>query len=1236
MKFQHLISWTFRLVIAVLISTFTSGNTFAQSGTTSVRGIVLDQQGRAIAGATVKLGSADKGLVRTAATNDGGSFTFPTLPPGTYRLEISQNGFKTFVHNDVRALVDTPANISATLDVGDISEIVNVTANSAEALLNTQDAKLGNTFVAGQVTQLPTDAREVINLLTLQPGVTRFGYVAGGRSDQANITLDGVDINEAQTNDIFTPVLRLNAEAIEEFRVTTTGANADQGRSSGAQVSLVTKGGSNEFRGALFLSGRRTQWSANNFFNNSSGVPTPKLDRNVFGGAIGGPILKNRAYFFYSYEGERTTQGATVVRQVPLANLGQGIVRYRGQNTQLSSLTCAQIATVFPNIQGCNPFALAVLAAAATRYPANTFVVGDSTAAMQLNTAGYRFNAESRVKDNSHVFRLDLNPTGRQQVYFRANYISDQGQDAQRFPDTPVPTSWKHPFGFAVGHSWVIANDLVNNFRFGLTRDAFTNQGDSDEPQIGFSGVFIPRSYSRTIARITPVYTIADDISLVRGAHTFQFGANIRLISNRQHNFANAYDFASTEPGAYPNGSVIGPINIHLASVDQTGITSGPIIMRAISAVIGRYSVYEANFLYLRDGRLQPPGTPSDRDFRTQEYDFYFQDIWKISPNFTVTAGLRYGLSRPVYEANGYEVKPTLGLAEFFERRAAGAAAGVPYNDPLVIDLSGPVNDRSPLYRWDKNNLQPRIAVAWSPNFGKGRIGWLFGRRNQSVIRGGFALTNDYFGPQLAAGFDLNGTSGYSTSLRIAPNTFNLIDNLGPRFTGFNQNIRVLPNLTLPPNQLTFPRQAPNLTNAAPIEGGLDQNLVAPIHYSWNLTYERTLPKGLVVTVSYQGRKARNLLLPRDAAAIANFVDSQSGLDWNTAATQLEVLRQQRTPVAQIVQIPYFANLFPANLSALMGCPTGYNQTQAVYARVSGSCGTTDWTTVQLGLSLLSSRFPGQHIYYQPQYGTYRAWSSIGRSDYQGLNLTVRQRLGNRLTMDFNYTYSNSKDDGSSLQSDALSSPGISINPFRQDDMYSNSDFDMRHLINVNGIFKLPIGRGESFLGRINKIADLLVGGWQLTGIFRYNSGVPLSAPRESLRWTTNWSISSYAVRRADVQTCPVRGGSLFGCDPLAAYNSFRNSYPGETGERNVFRLPGYWSLDLGLGKTFNLPREGHNLQFRWEVFNVTNTQHMGNIASYIVNADPQIQTQTPANWANFTSIQGSPRSMQFVLRYSF
>ncbi len=1230
-------------MVVIALSVFFNGSLNAQSGTTSVSGTVFDQQGKVIADATATIFDAGKGLTRTTTTSDNGRFTFPAIQPGIYRLEVEMSGFKKFVNNQVRAFVDSPIEISAVLEVGNpLHETVYVRANTADALLNNQDATIGNSFNSNEVTQLPTEARDVINLLTLQPGVTRFGYVAGGRSDQANITLDGVDINDSILNGIFSPVLRLNTEAIEEFRVTTTGANASQGRSSGAQISLVTKGGTNTLRGTLFLTGRRTGWTANDFFNNRDGVERPKLDRNVFGGAIGGPIWKDRAFFFYSYEGERTTDGETVVRNVPLPSLGQGTVFYRNTTGQAASLTCSEIITVFPNTQGCNPAALSVFSAASSRYPANSFDIGDSTVGSRFNTAGFRFNADNRIRKNSHVARLDFNLNANQQLFVRGNYIYDFETLAPQFPGTPVPSMWNHPYGFAAGHSWTIKSNVFNNFRYGLTRNGLSHLADSDDNPISFASVYSPRLIRRSFSAVDPVYNITDDISWLWRSHTFQFGTNIRLIRSRVRNFVGAVDMATVNSAFYlgDGNSVTNRLNTLGYQIAANHLRS---VQNAVTAVVGRYSFYQARFTFLRDGVLQSAGTPREREFKSEAYDSYIQDVWRLFPRLTITAGLRYDLSRPVYEASGYEVKPNIGLGEFFERRSAGAANGTPYNQPLVFDIAGPANGRSPLYKWDKNNFQPRIAVAWSPNFGRRRLGRLFGRNNESVIRGGFTVTNDYLTPVIVGRYDTNNFLGFSSSSEIPLYFYNLTNNVGPRFTGFNQNIRNLPNLTIPAGNLTFPIQPENQTFPTGIEIGFDENRVSPINYSWNLTYERTLPRGFIVSASYTGRKARNLLQARDAAAIANFVDTRSGMDWTTAATQLEILRQRGTAVSQIQQIAYFANLFPADLSERVGCPGGYNQTQAVYSLVfrgMGSCGTNyDWTNAQLELSLLSSRFPDEHIFYQPQFGSYVAWSSIGKSDYHGLTVTVRQRLGTRLTADFNYTLSKSSDDGSGLQGSSIFSPaGFTINPFRQEDMYAASDFDTRHIVNANAIFKLPIGRGEPIFNNLNKFANLFIGGWQLTGIFRHNSGIPISAPIERNRWTTNWSIESYATRTRDVQTCPTRGGSLFGCNSLEAYRGFRNAYPGETGERNIFRLPGFWVLDVGFGKTLDMPWENHKFQVRWEIFNVTNTQKMGsiNLADYEIDLDPENAAQTPTNWGKFNAIQGNPRSMQFVLRYSF
>ncbi|MGH9903152.1 MAG: hypothetical protein ACRD68_15200, partial [Pyrinomonadaceae bacterium] len=422
--------------------------------------------------------------------------------------------------------------------------------------LNTQDATLGNNFETRQITQLPLEARNVAALLTLQPAVTRSGYVAGARADQSNVTLDGVDINEPESNQIgstestsLTPdedtVLRLNAEAVEEFRVVTSNPNAQSGRSSGAQISLITKGGGNDFHGAAFWFHRPTILTANDFFNNRIGLERPSLIRNTFGGAVGGPVVRDRAFFFYSYEGRTDRSQTTIVRRVPLASLGRGELRYENPAGGVTTVTAAQLNSIFPDI-GVNPVAVAALADAARRYPANDFTLGDSRSNQLLNTAGFRFNAPLPVDLNSHAGRFDMSLTDRQTLFARANVQYDLIARAPAFPDTAQPNTWSHPWGIALGHTWTISGRFVNNFRYGMTREAFSRQGDASKNEIYFGNVFFPVLDSRTETRTTPIHNFTDDFSWVAGNHTAQFGTNIRVIRNRRTSFSNAFDVALT------------------------------------------------------------------------------------------------------------------------------------------------------------------------------------------------------------------------------------------------------------------------------------------------------------------------------------------------------------------------------------------------------------------------------------------------------------------------------------------------------------------------------------------------------------------------------------------------------------------------------------------------------------------------------------------------------------------
>src|SRR6185503_15072850 len=268
MKRQSLLRSRTGLVLQMIFILVCCATARAQSGTSTVNGTVSDQQGNLVGGAAVTLINSENRSKRTQNTSEAGTFTFNLIPPGAYTIEVEAKGFKKAVITEVIALVAKPTEANVSLEIGNVAETVTVSSGAGEILLNTQDAALGNNFNSQQITQLPLESRNVVELLSLQAGVTQEGYVTGSRADQANVTLDGVDVNEQQTGldvvqDIafdevqaFSSVLRVTAESVQEFRVVTSNPNAAQGRSSGGQVSLVTKSGTNEFRGSLYWSHR--------------------------------------------------------------------------------------------------------------------------------------------------------------------------------------------------------------------------------------------------------------------------------------------------------------------------------------------------------------------------------------------------------------------------------------------------------------------------------------------------------------------------------------------------------------------------------------------------------------------------------------------------------------------------------------------------------------------------------------------------------------------------------------------------------------------------------------------------------------------------------------------------------------------------------------------------------------------------------------------------------------------
>jgi hypothetical protein len=1288
-------------VVACLFSMFCFAIADAQSGASSVRGTVVDQQERPLTGATVTLTNTDKNFSRTLTTNDSGGYLFTAVPPGTYRLEVESSGFKKASITEVVAQVDTPANFDVQLEVGNVSETVSVSAG-ADAPLNTSDATIGNTFESRRISELPLNARNVVGLLSLQPGVTRSGYVNGGRSDQSNITLDGVDVNEQQsgldvvTNQAFASVLRVTPDSVQEFRVVTTNPNAETGRSSGAQVSLVTKSGTNEWHGSLFEYHRNTVTTANDYFNNKAGryiatdtnvvnglnkvgdqrLPLPPLLRNIFGGSVGGPLKHDHAFFFYTYEGFREATSAGASQIVPLAHIADGVIRYEaapnsdgtfpaasftcpvsGRSTRRClSLTPAQINAAYTAANGVSPgvnaAAFAFLADKARRYPVNDPSLGDG-----LNTGGFRFNAPTPTTNDTHTGKLDFNITDRQTLFVRGNYQDDLIGQSPALPDSPSPSIWYHPKGLAIGHSWTVSNKFVNRFTYGLTRASFARQGDQGANRVSFRFIWDPTP-TTALSRVTPVHNFVDDMSYLKGDHTFQFGANVRLIKNTRISYAGAFDSLTTNPSGYNASSAVltqaGPDGAGAAIFPNVAAAAVTPLRNILSAVIGRFSQYTANFTYDQDGKLLPQGTPTNRTFATEEYEGYWQDSWRMRRNLTFTYGVRWTTSTPVYEVNGFQVQPTTSLGGYFEARKASADKGIPFNDPITLDRSGKANDKPGFYKQDWNNFAPSVAFAYSPDFGDNFFGRLVGREGRSVIRGGFRVVYDRIGSQLAVNFDLANQLGFASAITVPVNTYNVSNNLAPLYNGGAVDVRALPKIAgLFGTALAFPLTQP-ANGAERIETSLDDTITTPYNHSINLSYGREFGKGFSVEASYVGRFARDLLGQRDIMHFNNIRDPLSGETFYQAINSLINLRYAGVPITSVGPIAFFQNMLPgiAGNFAVPGLGTiPLTATQAAYRRIAltsvGGTNVTDYTFLQSNARWDDKPFSiFNNTFVNPQYAALNTWSTFAFSNYNAMQISIRQRLRKDVTFDFNYTLSHSLDDASGLQSAGnFSTASLIFNPLSPEQNYANSDFDVRHIVNANFLTSLPFGRGKKFFGDSGSVMNGILGGWQLNGIFRWNSGLPAGRPFANQRWATNWQISSGMVAVRPVQTEPgvVAGEpNLFG-DPQAAFLSFRDPRPGEGGDRNVLRAPGYIALDAGLYKTFNMPWEGHTVTFRWEVFNVTNTQRLTGFGGTGLPTDPfLLGTTPPAGFGTLTATQTplsenrAGRVMQFALRYQF
>ncbi|HKV77464.1 MAG TPA: carboxypeptidase regulatory-like domain-containing protein, partial [Candidatus Sulfotelmatobacter sp.] len=498
---------------------------WAQAQATSqLNGSVTDPSGATVAGADITLTETATGFQRKTTSNGSGLYQFLEVPPGNYKLEASGAGFARFVATNVTLVVKTPSTMNIKFRVEGGTTEVNVEGEAP--LINRTDASLGNVIENAQISELPIADRNVTYLLSLQPGVaflggsaetnrdtdTRSGAVNGVRSDQSNVTLDGIGVNDQNNGYAFTSVLNAPPDSVEEFRVTTANSNADTGYSSGGQVAMVTKSGTNAFHGSAYEYNRNTIFSANDPFLKNSQLTSgqsntaPKLLRNVFGVTAGGPIVKNRLFFFANYEGRRDAEGSSTLRTVPSPTLAAGNLVYLCQTNPDGSpdinacpggtvngvtgvtpgyyaLGPTQIQQIDPEGIGVNPNVLALL----NQYPA----ANESTAGDGSNTLGFRFSPSVDRSFNTYITRLDYHITssGSETLFARGQIQNFKEPGPQQFPHEPAARNFLDDSkGLTIGLTSILTPRLINDFHWGFTRQGQQYGGTSVYPGVFLSG----------------------------------------------------------------------------------------------------------------------------------------------------------------------------------------------------------------------------------------------------------------------------------------------------------------------------------------------------------------------------------------------------------------------------------------------------------------------------------------------------------------------------------------------------------------------------------------------------------------------------------------------------------------------------------------------------------------------------------------------------------------------------
>lgn len=1292
-------TFSYRLIIALLTLAICQSAILAQT-TGSVTGTVIDQTGAVVPNATVVV-KGESGQEFTATTKENGTYSIPAVATGTYVVTITAGGFKKSVTNNVKVNVGTPSAVDAALEVGSVEQVVEILGGGE--VLQTQSPTVGTTIIGRQITETPLTSRDALDLVTLLPGTAQVGRprqstINGLPKGSLSITIDGVETQDQtlRSSDGFQTYVRPRLDAIEEVTVSTAAAGAESGGDGAVQIKFVTKRGTNNYAGGLFWQHRDQGLNSNYWWNNRNGLSRNPIVLNQYGGNFGGPLPfpnfgeggpiwnsgKDKAFFFVNHEQFRLPESINRQRLILTPEAQNGIFRYGGRSVNLLQLAANNGFT-----SALDPTVASALGSIRSAVSGTGKVSPTSNPNQQF----FDFIARGGQKRYFTAVRLDFNITknhsleniyNNQKFLNVVDFLNGADPSFPGFPNFGAQNSDR--FSNSTALRSTITNNIVNEARFALlggllsffedsTPATYQNQGGFNLNLNGATGISNITAVTAPNNRDFPVYDFTDNLTWIAGNHSLSFGGQFKQVRQNLDTFAQLV----TQIGFGIDSSESALSNI-FSTANFPGATDADLAAaRGLYALVtGRVNAYNGAAVLNGQGQYEYLGRSIQKS-KQNVYGLYAQDSWRIKPNLTVNFGLRWQPQEPFVTgtsnfsaASSYaDVFGVSGEGNLFK---PGTLAGKVPTFRIVDAGYRP-------YETDFNNFAPSAGFVYSPNFGDNSfLKKIFGQQNQSVLRAGYSMSFVREGGNVLLSI-IGGNPGgaLSTNRTVANATLSagtLLRNIG--------SVTPLPFPSTPPATITG--GVNDSTNV------FNPNLKTGYVHSWSVGYQRELDKNTVFEIRYVANRGRDMWRQyninefnvTENGFTDEFKRAQANLAANNAAggpragsyayfgagsgtSPLPILQAyfngagNPNEVAQYNSALYrnatFINLLNANNPGLV----------AFAQNLDNSAGRR--------ANALASGLPINFFQVNP---TTRGGSFIvdnsNETAYDSMQIELRRRLSNGLLIQGNYTFAKA------LTNYFASSATVFANFSSLRDRglnYTASPFDVRHSFKVNAIYELPFGKGKTFFGNSNRLADALVGGWSLIPVLRIQSGTPINFGNVNLVGMTRKELQK-AVSVYYSQT--LQYGANSPTNASASYlpkdiienstNAFNNrafsgraivpatfggciqQYSGQCGFSNlVVYGPRFVRMDLSLSKKIRFD-EKRNVELRAAAYNALNNPQwrVGGWAADVVNvsglaADQRLGGTSFGQFTNNTVYQDTSttndqggRTIELILRINF